>query len=471
MEKERTTGIRILGWFFIILSFIFLFVFPKIIYSYYNYLDEAASRSPENNNFLPTLIISTLIGFFSLFVTGIGILKFKRWAYYLVFLVIYVYFASIIKGVLIFGPQYADKYSTFALLFISIAIIVFLMNRNIIEQFKADFITKKGKRMYPKKFLLLLSLMFIALTVISITGATLMVKIKLKNDTSANLKPQKIGYHITDRTYILNNCEKRDIFDYSVYIPKDFKIGSISIGDSKFGWTLALVKGDGSKLQSFIILESKGSEYLLPLGKVFGFKTAYDFEKRINYPSWSPILLVLKTVGSQNLVGIDDATASTWRGFIRIGNSKDKEKKFYDASLYSLQSNKACKALVLFENKLMTSEQAKSIIASLEFKDIEKNSELLSERGKNDLSNMDFVSASINFMNALYFDKKNSEYAYYLARSLFEDNSQGGRKGRLYSSKRFLEYALKLNPNHQEAKELLVYVDNEIKKLEQIKKD
>jgi len=256
-----------------------------------------------------------------------------------------------------------------------------------------------------------------------------------------------------------------------LYIPKDWKVGMISKGDSGFGWNLSFVDMSDSKLKAFIILDSEGfGKLLLPISKVLNFNSVYDFEKTINYPNWSPIFLTLKTLGnSKNLESIDDVTTSTWKGFVKV--TKTKEKNIYDGSLYSLKRNKTCNIAVVYKDDAMTPEQAKSIFASLEFKAIDEKSELLFEKGKQSLSNADFVSATINFLNALYIDKQNPEYAYYLAFSLFEDNSAVGRRPRLASSKNFLEKIIKLNPNDQKAKELLVSVNNEIKKTEQIKKD
>lgn len=474
MEKEKTTDIKVFGWFFIILSFLFLIAFPKIISSYYKLVSISVGL-PENINFLPKLsvysITTTSIGFLLFLITGLGILKIKRWAYYVALFIPFIYFIGIIKNIWLLGPQSIMRLSTFSALLISIIIMLFLMRKGIIEQFNADYITKRGKNLNPKKFVFWSSIIVILVNFIPITFWILLVNVKYKEYLPIiNLKPQKIEYRIEDKNFILNNCEKRDVFDYSIYIPKDWKIGMVSRGDTRFGWNLSFLNIENSNLRAFIMLDSKGfGKLLLPISKALNFNTVYDFEKTINYPNWTPIYLILKTLGSQNLAGIDEATTSTWRGFVKV--IKSKEKTIYDGSLYSLQRNKTCSIVVLSKDGVITSEQAKSIIASLEFKSTDGKSEPLFEKGKNDLANADFVSATINFMNALYINERDPECAYYLARSLFEDTSVAGRKDRLGSSKKFLEYTIKLNPGHQKAKELLVSVDNGIQKIEQNKKN
>lgn len=474
MEKEKTTGIKVFGWLFIILSFLYLIACPRIISSYHK-LSSWLVGLPENINFLPKLfayeIITTSVGFLFFLVTGVGILKIKRWAYYVALFIPFMYFIGIIKNIWLLGPQFIMRSSTLFALIISIIIMLFLMRKGIIEQFNADYITKRGKNLNPKKFVLWSLIIVVLVNVIPITFWLLFVNVKFKDRLPIiNLKPQKIEYRIQNKSFILDNCEKRDVFDYSVYIPKDWKIGMISMGDSGFGWNLSFLNMDNSNLKAFIMLNSKGfGRLLLPISKVLNFNTVYDFEKTINYPNWTPIYLILKTLGSQNLAGIDEATTSTWRGFVKV--IKSKGKNIYDGSLYSLKRDKTCSIAVLSKDEVITSEQTKSIIASLEFKATDRNSEPLFEKGKKDLSNTDFTSATINFMNALYINERNPEYAYYLARSLFEDSSVTGRKSRLGSSKKFLEYALKLNPSYQKAKELLVSVDNEIKKTEENRKE
>ena len=66
MEKAKTTGIKILGWFFIVLSFPYLITFLQIISSY-NKLYSLSAGLPEKllSVFLITTTSSDSIGFFS----------------------------------------------------------------------------------------------------------------------------------------------------------------------------------------------------------------------------------------------------------------------------------------------------------------------------------------------------------------------------------------------------------------------
>lgn len=478
MKQEKINGIIIFGWFLIAFSFLYTTIVVFNIISLHHKLVSLCTGLSDSINFPPKLtiysVITISIGFLFLFVAGIGILKLKRWAYYTVLSIPFIYSIATIKDAWIFGLRSIIRPLALLLgIFVSIIILLFLMRKNIIEQFRADYITKRGKKINPKKVIFILLIIVVLVNVVSVTLWLLFINIKYKDQLPIiNLRPQKIEYGIQDKNFILNNCEKIDVFDYSIYIPKDWKISMISREDSGcgLGWHLSFLNSEDSSSRAFIMLDSEGvgSKLLLFTSKILNFNSLYDFEKTINYPNLTPIYLTMKMINSRkNLRSIDEATASTWRGFVKI--VKSKEKKFFYGfygSLYSLKGDNRGVA-VLFKDGVMTSEQAKSIIASLEFRDIDRKSEYLFEKGQADLSNADFTSATINFMNALYIDERNPEYAYYLARSLFEDNSVVGREDRLSSSKKFLKYALKLNPDYQKANELFASVDNEIKQRKQ----
>jgi hypothetical protein len=462
MEKERTVGIKIFGWFLIVSSFLNLIRVYKFITLGLK-LYYASSGLPENIGFISkssvfSILIASVVFFFFL-ITGIGILKLKRWAYYAALLIPFMYFAGIIGTIQLLGLQSIMKPSLVPTLLISVIILLFLMRKNIVEQFNTYYITKRGKKLNPKEVILWLSIILVLWNV----SHWFSVYVSYKHQLPI-IKPRKMEYRIQDKSFILNNCERREVFDYNIYIPKEWKISNISMGDSSLGWNLMFINKEGSNLKSLVILDSKAiGELMLPLSKVLNFDSLYDFEKAIHYPNWSPIFRILKKIDNLNLKNIDDANTPAWKGFVKV--IKVRDRNIYESSLYSLRSNKSCGVTVLFKDGAMTPEQAKSIIASLEFSAIKSKSETLFEKGKTDLANADFTSAAINFMNALYIDESNPEYACQLAQSLLDDNGIIGREARLNAAKKFLDYTLKLNPNYQKAKELSAMVDKEIQKI------
>ena len=260
MEKEKTVGIKIFGWFFIILLFLDLIVFPKIISSY-DKLRFSLFGVLENINFLHKLyacsIAAALAGFLLFFITGIGILKVKRWGYYIALFIPFAYFMGVIQNIWLFGPQIIIRASTFSAILVSIIIIFFSTRKNVIEQFNADYITKKGKAVNPKRFVLSSLIIVLLANAIPIISWILLVNTKFREQLPAiNLKPRKIEYRIEDNAFVSNNCERRDAFDFSLFIPKDWKIGRVSREDG-FNWNLSFVNMENSDWKAIVILDSQ----------------------------------------------------------------------------------------------------------------------------------------------------------------------------------------------------------------------
>ncbi len=288
--------------------------------------------------------------------------------------------------------------------------------------------------------------------------------IKLKDHWAIlQLKPQVTEYRIKDELFIRERCTQKDVFDFSLAAPRDLKVVWVRMAEAGIGWSLILSSSQdqGQSPAASLILESKGLGGLLqPEGRAKGFHLSYDFEKKINYSSWSPYYLMIKIkMHGKNRVRIDDVTMPGWQGF--IGVSKFKGRQLYDGSFYSLTRDKVGGVGVNFKDDGMTSDQAESMLASLAFNPAGSNASLVFEKAKMELQAGDFTSAIIDFMNALYANDKNPEYAYYLAKALAEDPSVVGRKQRLKSAQGFLTYALKLKPDDEMAKALMVVVNEQ----------
>lgn len=114
---------------------------------------------------------------------------------------------------------------------------------------------------------------------------------------------------------------------------------------------------------------------------------------------------------------------------------------------------------------MLTAGQARNILASLEFDTATKDPLEYFNQGRVKSDSGYYSGASIAFLNALYLDQKNADYAYHLARSLYENRYKTWRTSRLTSSRDFLDYALELDSTHQQAKELLSVVNEEYERL------
>lgn len=470
MEEKKSIGIKIFGIALIILSIVCLIALPKAIVSCRE-IYSMFQAVPQYVSFwlgLSIYIIAGILwGFFIYLVTGIGILRLQPQARYLILVLAINTFVGIFWSIWIFGPQMHGLLYYIVWGLILIFTLLFFNRRSIKEKFGVDL---KRINLAPK-ILLSLLLIIIAFRVLSIPLFIGYMKIRYKDLLPViNVRPEKAIYEVKDSEYLMNNCQKQNLFGFRIYLPKDLKIVYIRKGERFLSWNLYFGKMENKDLKVAMFLNSKslGDEYLLPLARVLKFKNSYEFEKRLNYPNWGPIYLMLKIMGAKDLVRIEEVTTSDWKGFLKIMHSKEKNRWVFDCSVYSLKSKSSAGITLIFEDEEMTTSQAKDIMASLKFEMDKKYDFEFFNQGKMCLSDGNYTSASVNFINALYINSQNPEYAYYLAYSLFGDDSEAGRKTRLRSSRNFLDYALNLDPRYQEAKELLSLVN---KKSEVIEKE
>ena len=158
-----------------------------------------------------------------------------------------------------------------------------------------------------------------------------------------------------------------------------------------------------------------------------------------------------------------NVTAPGWHGFVgimepftedKIINPSGNDNKWrLDASIYDKEGQSA-QVLLSFQEEYLNTGRAKDLLASFKFEP--HDAEESFQKGKTELSQNNWTDAMVHFLNALYLNEKNPEYAYHLARALYE-NKSGGKavESRRSSAPRILEDALKIHPDHQPSKELL----------------
>jgi hypothetical protein len=191
----------------------------------------------------------------------------------------------------------------------------------------------------------------------------------------------------------------------------------------------------------------------------------------INYPTWSPLYLYFKIryiSGEKEPFLIkkkEEIATPNWRGFAYLKEINTSTLFMYDLYSNTNESSACISGLLINRDNTITFDQMRDFISSIKFNQNKLNDEVFFNQGKVALANADYNSAAINFFNAFYINRQNPEYAYYLGRALFMDDLKTSRRTLLSDSKYFLEYALKLKTNYQDAKELLNQVNNELNTL------
>jgi tetratricopeptide (TPR) repeat protein len=282
-----------------------------------------------------------------------------------------------------------------------------------------------------------------------------------------SLQPEKTEYKITDEEFIWEKCEKINLTNISIYLPKGWKISSVAHSDG-LAWDLFFLHKRGDKIETFVVLNSEGSQpYFGGISNTLKFDSVYDFEKKLNYSKHSPLYLTMKTLGNpEELNSIEEVKTPSWKGFVKINKKRKRNRILFESSLHSLDEKQSARFTLLLDEDYMTAVQARNIIASFQFEDTLKEADVFFKEGKKALLKNRYRKAILHFINANAQDDKNPKYLYYLALSLYEDDSKTGRKMRLVSSENFLRKILELKPNYQKAEKLLLLVKEEIKQID-----
>ena len=78
---------------------------------------------------------------------------------------------------------------------------------------------------------------------------------------------------------------------------------------------------------------------MLPIGKVFGIDSSYEFGKRFIHERVSIIFLILKKLSMSTLGQFSEVYFGDWKGILQKGTRKDNE--VYDYAIWHKDTKKA----------------------------------------------------------------------------------------------------------------------------------
>ncbi|MFQ5905576.1 MAG: hypothetical protein ACE5JA_03300, partial [bacterium] len=350
----------------------------------------------------------------------------------------------------------------------SALVIWFSSRRRTRAQFQTDLARASSRTRLLVEFYVL----FLVLKVLLVPSFIAFLSIKLPEQLRmARLVPERAEYVVSDSTYLKTQCKQQEVFGYSIWLPDYMKVLGAFYDKNPPEWSLWLrgIDGRGNRVMIVITDEGRGG-YLFPFmdSEHRRFKSPYELERVLNYPSWSPNWMMLKLTALSvppGVVKVEDATSSSWKGFVMFGPWTDGVHNTIVSSMYDSTGEHSVQIMTTFNQKSLTVDQVRSILASLKFETVQDDTNSV-RRGLAELETRQYRDASISFLNALYLDPQNPRYAYYFAQSLLEDTSKAYRKRYLKLSKKFLEYSLGLDSSFVEAGGLLPKVNDELARVE-----
>lgn len=403
---------------------------------------------------------------------GIGLLRRRQWAKHL-FLVLGL---DVLAGVCVFvwllGPQHLTVFRYGFEIAWAAVFLLFFADRDIRDMF-ATGVKNVGRL---AKWLLGIYVVVVALKFLSAPLFIGYMHFGQRELTSRlRAKPKKVAYQVTDSAYVNNACTPYRIYGYSVHLPEDLRVLTVFQSRKPCSWDVMLGRCNGEEYKTVAFLRDRSNQSVMfdVVGKVYRLRSPYELERRINYPGWSPVWMGWKLLGS-SIDGqrrVEEVSAPYWKGFVTDASCDSGRKGYLSCSAYDSIGQSSAGVTLYLDGEEMTVNQAKHILATLQFESDDRDAAEYFNQGIVSLSNQSYTDATLDFLNALCVDDANPQYAYYLGRSLYEDECEATRKGRLGTAERFLQYALELDSTYAPAQELLATVEKQVEELEAMKPD
>jgi len=445
MEKKRTIGITIFGILGIIWGILSTFGIATALVKYYSTMSKFPSDFgfPLGKFIVLPLSFLLAFGIISL-VAGIGILKLRPWGHQCFVAIGSLLIFLTALNFLVYG-FFLGKYRILINIILG-GIILWFFNRNKIRAAFAlsEAHLKKEKRGH---------FVVIIIAVLAGLGYFYLIKFYLTPSTPLLFaKPQRVNYEIKDKEYLLYDYKKRQLLSYGIYLPSDFRLRSFSYDDNFNRVDMVIVNPDKT---SFLLYTNKPLfEMMLPIGKVFGIDSSYEFGKRFIHEKVSIIFLILKKVSMSTLGKFYEVYFGDWRGFLQRGMRKDRE--VYDYAIWYKGTEKAIGLTFITKRGALNEGEIRSIISSITLDSSQRTDEEYFQEGLSFFNQNQYEEAKFNFVNAICQNRQNPQYNYYLGWAFFETEDWG-------SAKEYLKKAIALQPGYTEVQRLLDEVESKEK--------
>jgi hypothetical protein len=286
-------------------------------------------------------------------------------------------------------------------------------------------------------------------------------------------RPESVVYEKEDIEFLTNRCKQYHIFDYSIYLPVDLHVLSVFRNSDPISWEIMLGRCTAKEFNVVANLTDRSLVAMAHPGyrEKYGLRNPYEVEGKISRPGWSPLWMGLRLVHSANDTAhsFEQVSAPGWKGFVIAPIPDSGRRGYVRCSAYDSTGHRSAEIGLFLIGKDMTVDRVKSMLATLEFQASDGKAQEFFDQGMVSFTSRSFGQASVNFANALYVDRDNPEYAYYLALSLWEVECEPWGWSRLYSARSLLEYSLKLDSTSAPARQLLDRVEREMQLLEEEK--
>lgn len=464
MENKRSFGITMFGWLCILFSALLLILNCFGLYKTIPIMAMVSLLALEtqviNSIYIGfTIVILLILAFFLsiYFFTGIGLLRLKSWARYLIIVLALTHIISISANVLFFGWRYVSQPGTIFKILWVIAIFFFILWYFTRSEIKSRFHTEGEKFRLRSRYGIVICLVvfFTLLVPVGYLGYKAYTALRYKQPFY-NTRFKITNLKEIDDNDFSNTHRRINIFDMSFLVPKDFVIVSFLKGPKKtFTWFLSEPAPSRGVRSRIVVSNDIKMIEMLPkdLYKTAHYENTFDFERFFYSDNWNPIVTIYRAavLGEKNFT-MEEIYSSNFKGFIRYLYHEKAKPGSYICSFYSKDnlSSREFQIIGLERSGVL------DVISSFRFlKQQKTQAREYYAKGQEELNSGEVMAAQIKFANAYYLAPEKPEYGYMLAKTTFML-----LKNRSFSVvEQMLKDVLKSNPDYAEAKDLLEKID------------
>jgi len=262
---------------------------------------------------------------------------------------------------------------------------------------------------------------------------------------------QRIIYMAKDDTDLSQRYRRREIFNSSLLLPKNLQVQSLIkislLWNKNCIVTMSNPQGD---VKVGIGLDLMGDLY-----KYFGYRSSYEFQRRLNRFCHFITQHLPKSV-TEEFQFSDIVVGEQLEGF--LAHFPRKKQLAYVYQLYNKDDKEiSANIYLLSEKDALNDKQREDIIGSLKlFLNASKSAEQFFQEGLSFINEKQYENAKVSFVNALYQNWQNPKYHYYLGLSFFETDN-------FDQAKFYVEKAIALKPSYSNAITLLQKINDKLK--------
>lgn len=442
-EKRRYVDVTIVGWLFIILGLID-FCIPIYIYSKMESIDLPLYIGAN-----VSLILVTIFLGFVYIISGIGLLRRRFWARYIMVALMIILPSGQLNRVLMFGGQ-----SFQPIVFISTVVIALIVLWVIMrKRFKEQFENPDGRFALKNKYgvIIVLIILLALFTPVMVLSAKIYITLKYDEPFIVAV-PKEIKIQPANSSFFTDKYRRVELCDVSFLVPNDFSIRSFHrFKDALINWNIKISHPD---IKNGLI--SLSSESMFDIGglyKTMYFKSAYDLERAVYTNNYSPFLLALRMLSNLGRKStIDFIEHPGFRGILLSRPVGNEGCFIYEVSLYDKNAKSSRAIVFMSKDANWNKEHILDMVSLVTFvkNDMSKADGYYKE-GVDLLIANNSMDAQFKLANAYYLASENPEYGYMFAKSLVQQKADKN----FNSARAILRNVVKIKPDYKEALELL----------------